>query len=207
MAESEGVRNFHLNSDVDSSKFAQHHTIGTKYGQAAPGEQFATLRNDFNEQLDRVGNEIAYGQTTASSVPNAPAFPYTNVGGLNATYGVANGLFYAGLGRFECNVEGLYFVDLRVNWNASATNRRILWAIDDPQAGSSDVRVRKSDPPTLSGNFLQLLQFPIYMLPGKAFLLSMYQDTGASLSLPISTDVNVRNGTPHSKLIIITTLK
>ena len=34
----EQVNKFHARSDVDSSAFAQHHTLGVKHDQASPGD-------------------------------------------------------------------------------------------------------------------------------------------------------------------------
>ena len=113
MAESEGVRNFHLNSDVDSSKFAQHHTIGYKYGQAAPGERFLAvkdqvdqLQTDFDTHISKNGKTVIYGGTATSSIPNAPANPYTSISGFTNEWGdQPAGLQYNGLGVFGCTIK------------------------------------------------------------------------------------------------------
>lgn len=212
MAESEGVRNFHLNSDVDSSKFAQHHTIGTKYGQAAPGEQFASLRSshealetdvdDILTTLSKIGKCVLYGGTATSSIPNAPANPYTSISGFTNEWGdQPAGLQYQGLGIFECTEDGTYLVEVLFGLASSAAGRRILFWFKN---GTVDEYRRMNDSPGGATVTFQAIT-TMKLVAGDEMHLRFFQDSGAALNMQQSGNL-IDNGSDWSRMVIITRL-
>ena len=210
MAESEGGRNFHLNSDVDSSKFAQHHTIGTKYGQAAPGEGYASLKaahealvEEFEAYKARIGSTTYYGGTATTSLPNNPANPYTSISGFTNEWGdQPAGLQYQGLGIFECTADGAYLVEFNAGLASSAAGRRILFWFKN---GTVDEYRRLNDN---AGLAISTVSFATTMrlVAGDEMHLRFFQDSGAALNM-IQTGNLIDDGTDWSRMITISVLR
>lgn len=60
-ADSAEVNDFHINSDVDKSTLAQHHTLGIQANQASPGDHNHDGRNSRKlDSADLAANEIEY---------------------------------------------------------------------------------------------------------------------------------------------------
>lgn len=214
MAESEGVRNFHLNSDVDSSKFAQHHTIGTKYGQAAPGEQFGTLKSS-HEALEishdnleiavsKIGKTYFTGGTASSSIPNAGAAPYTSVSGFTTTWGDPSvGLIYTGLGVFGCGEDGTYLVEVSFGLANSSAGRRIIFWYKNGTAASDQIKRLQISAAGGAGNIVKPTVFKL--VNGDQLHLRFFQDSGAALNMQQAGTMH-DNGSDWSRIVSITRL-
>lgn len=208
------INTVHERSDVDSGDLAQHHTLGTAPGQAAPGHKLAALQKQFDElkasydahianDFSRIGKTVIYGGTASSSIPNAPANPYTSISGFtNQWRDQPTGLQYQGLGIFNCTQLGRYLVEVNLGLASNATGRRIIFWYKN---GLVDEICRIND--NASGSSIATVQAvkAIYLAQGDTIELRFFQDSGAALNIQQSGNL-WDNGSDWSRMVSITTL-
>lgn len=208
------VNTVHERSDVDSGDLAQHHTLGFAPGQAASGAKLAALQKQFDElkasydahianDFSRIGKTVIYGGTASSSIPNAPANPYTSISGFtNQWRDQPTGLQYQGLGIFNCTQLGRYLVEVNLGLASNATGRRIIFWYKN---GLVDEICRIND--NASGSSIATVQAvkAIYLAQGDTIELRFFQDSGAALNIQQSGNL-WDNGSDWSRMVSITTL-
>lgn len=206
MADPLVVKEFHFHSDKDSSDLAQHHTLGGNSGQAAPGDQFARLKKDFDAlkaKVERIGKTTIYGGTATTALPNAPANPYTSISGFtNEWRDQPQGLAYQGLGIFNCTVTGRYLVEVNFGLASNTVGRRIIFWYKN---GLVDEIRRLND--NASGDSISTVQAAcvFHLAAGDTIELRFFQDSGAALNMIQSGNL-WDNGSDWSRLVSITTL-
>ena len=214
------VNRFHERSDVDSGDLSFHHTLGTAPGQAAPGPAFGTvsseldaLRAEFDaletaynnhiaNDFSRIGKTVIYGGTATTSLPNAPANPYTSISGFtNEWRDQPTGLQYQGLGVFECTRGGRYLMEFNFGLASNAAGRRILFLYKN---GTVDEIRRLNDSPGGATASFQAAVV-VYLEDGDTIGVRFFQDSGAALNMQQSGNLwDV--GTDWSRIVSITTL-
>lgn len=204
----------HERSDVDSGELAQHHTLGPAPGQAASGSKFAALQKDFNalkaaydahiaNDFSRIGKTVIYGGTATSSIPNAPANPYTSISGFtNQWRDAPTGLQYQGLGVFNCTRGGRYLVEVNLGLASNSSGRRLIFWYKN---GVVDEIRRLND--NASGSAIATVQASIivWLALNDTIELRFFQDSGAALNMEQSGNL-WDNGSDWSRLVSITTL-
>lgn len=193
MAETEGVRDFHLNDDVDTSKFAHHHTIGEKYGQAAPGEGYAKLVKRVTELEGRSNwyNSYLYAGR-ASAASNATNGAWTTVSGYDTPFNgfgsinihnaeEGNPVAYS-LGQIVASSSVWIDVMFYVEMANSATGRRGIRitrnGVDSANEMDANFQAAVSATPMRLGT---TYHGPLFS--GQNLTLQVFQDSGAALSM------------------------
>lgn len=208
------INTVHERSDVDSGDLAQHHTLGTAPGQAASGAKLAALKKDFDglkasydahiaNDFSRIGKTVIYGGTASTSLPNAPANPYTSISGFtNQWRDQPTGLQYQGLGVFNCTRGGRYLVEVNLGLASNSVGRRIIFWYKN---GLVDEIRRLND--NASGDSIATVQAAIvvYLQLNDTIELRFFQDSGAALNMQQSGNL-WDNGSDWSRMVSITTL-
>ena len=224
----EGVRNLHNRDDVDGSIQAHHHTLGVGANQSFPGSRGKRLEDIVNEndeatialiaalqaeldatQADLAAYKTRIGKTTywagvgVTSLPTAPANPYTSISGFTNQYGDAPaGLAYQGLGIWNCTIAGSYLFEANFGLAANAVGRRILFLYKN---GLVDELRRLNDNAGVSvGTFnaMTILRLAV----NDTIELRFFQDSGAALNMEPSGNIN-EHGADQSRMITVTVLR
>lgn len=200
----------HLRSDVDSGVLAQHHTLGTKANQAAPGDKFLKLKRDYDAlkiahdaHKARIGKCVNFGGTATTSIPNNPANPYTSISGFTDQWGdQPQGFAYQGLGIFNCTVSGTYLVEVLFGLAANSVGRRLVFWFKN---GLVDEFRRLQDNASGVSTVTCQAMTTMRLVVGDTMELRFYQDSGAALNMQQSANL-VDNGQDWSRIVSITTL-
>lgn len=194
------VNTVHERSDVDSGDLAQHHTLGSAPGQAAPGHKLAALQKSFNElsadyesrvtALEEVQIEAAYIGGAAGTMASGA---WTTMTGFNTPFpGWASTLVKRvgptsvtyGLGIFTAIIDVWIDLDVAIEINNSSAGRRGL-KITMGTTGANQVNDTEfqgaitASPQPLHANYNGPLK------AGQTLTVYAYQDSGGALAVPL----------------------